>query len=142
VDPNTGSRRHALNPESEWVRTAVPELRIVDDELWMKVHANRRRNTMKTGSPRKPKQAVVEFRAARAHALTGLVHCGACGGMKTLADRGRYICEAFRRTRSCSNARGTSETVIGERMFAHLVSALRNETGLKVRLTISCHCTQ
>jgi len=49
--------------------------------------------------------------------------------------QGRYICEAFRRTRSCSNARGTSETVIGERMFAHLVSALRGETGLKGRLT-------
>ena len=32
-DPNTGKRLARINPESEWIVTNVPELRIVDDDL-------------------------------------------------------------------------------------------------------------
>ena len=33
-DPSTGRRVSRPNPETEWIRTNVPELRIVDDALW------------------------------------------------------------------------------------------------------------
>ena len=33
-DPSTGKRVSRLNPESEWIREEVPELRIIDDALW------------------------------------------------------------------------------------------------------------
>jgi len=33
-DPTTGKEVMRLNPESEWIRNAAPELRIVSDELW------------------------------------------------------------------------------------------------------------
>ena len=33
-DPDTGKRLARLNPPSEWITKDVPELRIVDDELW------------------------------------------------------------------------------------------------------------
>ncbi|MDU1693337.1 MAG: recombinase family protein, partial [Bradyrhizobium sp.] len=33
-DPATGKRVSRPNPESQWIRTEVPHLRIVDDELW------------------------------------------------------------------------------------------------------------
>ena len=36
-DPNTGKRVSRLNPQAKWIRTEVPELRIVDDELWQRV---------------------------------------------------------------------------------------------------------
>ena len=36
-DPNTGKRVSRPNPEAKWIRTEVPELRIVDDELWQRV---------------------------------------------------------------------------------------------------------
>ncbi len=36
-DPNTGKRVSRPNPEAKWIRTEVPELRIVDDELWLRV---------------------------------------------------------------------------------------------------------
>jgi len=36
-DPNTGKRVSRPNPEANWIRTEVPELRIVDDELWRRV---------------------------------------------------------------------------------------------------------
>jgi hypothetical protein len=38
-DPRTGRRVSRLNPESEWIVTDVPELRIVDDSLWQAVKA-------------------------------------------------------------------------------------------------------
>jgi site-specific DNA recombinase len=33
-DPTTGKRQARLNQPEEWVRRDVPELRVVDDELW------------------------------------------------------------------------------------------------------------
>lgn len=38
-DPSTGRRVSRLNPESEWIVKDVPDLRIVDDELWQAVRA-------------------------------------------------------------------------------------------------------
>ena len=38
-DPSTGKRVSRLNPESAWITTEVPELRIVDDALWLAVRA-------------------------------------------------------------------------------------------------------
>ena len=134
-DRLTGRVRHAPNPESEWVRTQVPELRIIDDDLWNKAHANRRRFAVRTPKTRKKDRPFLENRAASAHALTGLVHCGACGGMKTLADRGRYICETFRLTRACKNARGTSEEAIGTWLEVELQRSLAavHDLGAEVR---------
>ena len=36
-NPDTGKRVSRLNPESEWIVKDVPELRIIDQELWDKV---------------------------------------------------------------------------------------------------------
>lgn len=38
-DPSTGKRVSRLNAESEWIVKDVPDLRIVDDELWQAVRA-------------------------------------------------------------------------------------------------------
>jgi site-specific DNA recombinase len=42
-DPETGRRISRVNPETEWVRSEAPELRIVSDELWLKAQIIRRR---------------------------------------------------------------------------------------------------
>jgi site-specific DNA recombinase len=36
-DPNTGKRVSRPNPEAKWIRTEVPDLSIVDEELWQRV---------------------------------------------------------------------------------------------------------
>src|SRR5207253_8325769 len=36
-DPDTGKRVARTNPRSEWITKDVPELRIVDDEVWQAV---------------------------------------------------------------------------------------------------------
>jgi hypothetical protein len=33
-DPDTGKRVARANPPSEWITKDVPELRIIDDEVW------------------------------------------------------------------------------------------------------------
>jgi DNA invertase Pin-like site-specific DNA recombinase len=38
-DPETGKRVARPNPQSEWITKAVPDLRIIDDELWQGVQA-------------------------------------------------------------------------------------------------------
>src|SRR5580765_3363282 len=35
--PDTGKRVSRLNPPSQWVTTSVPDLRIVDDDVWNEV---------------------------------------------------------------------------------------------------------
>ena len=36
-DPATGKRVSRINPHEKWIRTEVPELRIIDDALWQAV---------------------------------------------------------------------------------------------------------
>jgi site-specific DNA recombinase len=67
-------------PESEWVRTPVEELRIVDEALWRRVSAHRSEiedRAVRFGSGRlsgrPPKDAAKNL-------LAGLATCGVCGG--------------------------------------------------------------
>lgn len=118
-NPITGKSRYVTNPPEEWTRTHVPELRIIDDELWRKVQAllNRRRaEAVIRVAPRKPPEERV-LNSHNQHALTGWVTCGVCGGMKSLGNEGRYICSNSRYAKTCSNARGTLEPVLLAAVF-------------------------
>jgi site-specific DNA recombinase len=77
-DPGTGRRLARPNLTSEWLVTDVPELRIVDQDLWEQVQA---RLTRIRQSPMVANSRATEFwtrRRAR-HLLTGLAFCGCCG---------------------------------------------------------------
>jgi site-specific DNA recombinase len=58
-DPDSGKRVLRLNPSSDWVTTAVPALRIVDDELWDQVKARQveMRRVASNGDPKRFNQA-------------------------------------------------------------------------------------
>ena len=45
-------------------------------------------------------------------ALTGWVKCGACGGIKHIANSTRYVCANHRYRGTCTNARGTREPLL------------------------------
>jgi len=77
-DPITGRRLARINPENEWIVTNVPELRIVDDVLWQRVHS--RLATIRN-SERVTKARAKKFWLDRRpkHLLTGLMICGNCG---------------------------------------------------------------
>src|SRR5690606_21543554 len=80
-DPDTGRRVSRPNPESEWLTTDVPHLRIIDQETFDA--ARKRKMERSHEAPAK--------RQRPRHLLSGLLKCGACGsGMRVHdKDRGR-----------------------------------------------------
>jgi site-specific DNA recombinase len=90
--PDTGKRSSVLNPESEWMREPVPQLRILDDETWSAVKA--RQKAIAEGPAkiaRQPKRL-----------LSGIMSCSLCGGSMTL-NGGKYACSHHRERGTCTN---------------------------------------
>ncbi|ABS14279.1 Resolvase domain protein [Brucella anthropi ATCC 49188] len=99
-DPETGKRVSRNNPESEWQRKNVPELRIVDEETAAMVAARVEERTFETTIERSPK---------RPRMLSGLLKCGKCGGGMTLDGynngKPRIRCVRTRETGTCDHTR-------------------------------------
>ncbi len=100
-DPETRKRVSQLNPPDEWIATEVPELRVIDENLWARAQALQESRSRETrpdigGGPdwrhRRPK-----------HLLSGLIKCAACGGGMTLLSRVYYGCAASRNKGTCAN---------------------------------------
>ena len=98
-DPSTGKRVSMLNPESEWVITEVPELRIVEDELWQAVR--QRQGALKSKDAGVP---VWDRRRPR-FLFSGLMTCGCCGGGFSKLSQDSFGCSASRKKglAVCSN---------------------------------------
>ena len=116
-DPNTGKRVSRRNPEAEWIRTEVPERRIVDDALWQAVKARQAELSKLFEAPTK---GVREARAKRmnearrpAFLLSGLLTCGCCGGKYGIVVADRYGCLNNQRRGTCSNGRTLRSAWIG-----------------------------
>jgi site-specific DNA recombinase len=81
--PGTKKRESRLNPESEWKIVDVPQLRIIDDELWQAVKARQAKLDARRDANRKEGDvAVMGNRTNRrpTYLLSGLTRCGCCGG--------------------------------------------------------------
>ncbi len=124
-DPSTGKRVSRLNPEAEWIVTDVPELRIVDDELWQAVRARQDEIADKFAN-------VTE--AVRAHhqknrlngarrpksLLSGLVFCGCCGGPYSLRGADRFACSNHISKGACTNSRTITREELENRVLGGL----------------------
>lgn len=99
-DPDTGRRISRLNPESEWVVHEVPDLRLIDQDVWDAVKARQSRlayDVVETSSnplndPRRPK-----------HLFAGLVKCGCCGGGYTMISKDLLGGATARNKGTCGN---------------------------------------
>jgi DNA invertase Pin-like site-specific DNA recombinase len=85
-DPETGKRVARPNPEHEWITKEVPKLRIIEDDLWERVQALKRRYSSRWGNKRQSKKRL----------FSGLLKCGCCGGGRTISRGDRYYCSARR----------------------------------------------
>ena len=93
-NPDNGKRVARLNPASEWIVKDVPELRIIDQELWDRVKARQqglRRN-----------QAFHEKQRPRM-LLSFLLKCGVCGGGFSKVSEKHYGCSTARNKGTCDN---------------------------------------
>src|SRR5262245_32248281 len=98
-DPDTGKRVSRPNPESEWITTAVPDLRIVPAPLFARVQAIKTERAHE-----RPERS----RRAR-HLLAGLLRCGCCGyamAVNNVSHKGRRIyCGRRKEGGRCENGR-------------------------------------
>ncbi|MEH3117215.1 MAG: recombinase family protein [Methylorubrum populi] len=127
-NPETGTRVSRVNPESAWIRTQAPHLRIVDDALWQAVR-ERQRGISALYVPHAA--ASREERAKRLHLtnrpvtlLSGLLTCGCCGGRISMVMTGRYACRNHLRKGVCDNGRTIRRDDIEARVLAGLKEKL------------------
>jgi site-specific DNA recombinase len=114
TDPKSRKQRIRPNPESEWISMPVPELRIIDDELWEAVQSKRNQHSgSRPECQRRPK-----------HLLSGLAVCGICGGGWTVVGNGYWACGRYRDGRGCTNNRSIRTDTFEHRVLAGLKSEM------------------
>ncbi len=121
-DPETGRRRSRVNDASAVIERSVPELRIVDDELWKRVKQRQREVKMSSaGKTKKP----WERRRPR-YLLSGLAKCGSCGGSYVMISQTHLGCATSRNKGLCGNrqtiSRASLEGMIIEGLKKHLMA--------------------
>jgi hypothetical protein len=127
-DPSTGRRVSRPNPPHEWVTADVPELQIVDDDLWQ---GARRHQAALAKVFEATTKGVRDARAkARSglrrpsYMLSGLLVCGCCSGKYGLVVGDRYGYLNRHRRNTCDNGRTIRRAIIEDRAL----------TGLKEKL--------
>jgi site-specific DNA recombinase len=94
-DPET--RRELIRPNEAAVHITgeAPHLRIIDEALWQSVQDQiTRRSSGPRSHQRRPRRL-----------LSGLCHCGICGGPMIIVNRDMWGCPARRAGRPCTNTR-------------------------------------
>ena len=139
VDPVTGRKRRVMNPESEWIVTETPDLRIVDEETWEQARKllNRRAALVERARPKPAPRAPAPPPSLWIQPLTGLVRCGVCGGNANLANRRRYVCATARFAKTCRNYRAVRSPQLVEALFPVLRDSLAAAPALRPAVLIS-----
>ena len=125
-DPDTGKRLSRSNPPDEWQWVDVPELRIVDDELFDRVQELMKPTTRaprETGALKRPKRL-----------LSGLLKCACGSGMSTKGKdktgRERIVCSAHHESRACP----CPQTFYLDKVERTVIDVLRKEVANPNRL--------
>lgn len=120
-DPDTGNRLSRCNPPAAWITTDVPQLRIIDDELWQAV---------------KDRQAAARRILTRAnlrqlhrpkYLFSGLTKCGTCGGGFILSSHDHLICFNARNRGTCTNRRSIKRVEVETRILRAMRERLLDE---------------
>jgi site-specific DNA recombinase len=105
ADPDTGSKSKRTRPKGDWIVTAAPHLRIIDQQVWdaaQRLRTNRATRHGPGGLTIRPTLV-----RNREHLLSGLLRCGTCNGKMIFANvsRGkRYVrCAAAQMKTDCSH---------------------------------------
>jgi len=99
-DLDSGKRIARLNPETDWVIRDVPELRIVDDALWLTV---RQRQASLKITPNDSASNPLVTRRRPKYLFAGLSRCGCCGGAYALISKNLLGCTTARNKGTCAN---------------------------------------
>ncbi|WP_338426374.1 recombinase family protein [Sphingopyxis kveilinensis] len=124
-DPRTGKEVMRLNPESEWIRNEVPELRIVGDALWQAAKCQQQALAERyTGARQAAQSRSAQGLRRPAYLLSGLLECGTCGGTYAVVVGDRYGCVGHHRRGSCTNNRTIRRGDLERRALAGITDRL------------------
>ena len=108
--------------KQQWEIVEVPELRIVDDDLWQRVKERQAMVRIEIG---RDEDGNALNRAHRRRFLfSGLLVCGLCGGGYTIVAHDRYGCASHKSKGTCGNTRTILRPEIEERVLAGLKERL------------------
>jgi site-specific DNA recombinase len=145
--PGTGKRVYRRRPESEWVITTAPHLRIVSDDLLAAVE-RRFETTQKLWGAGVKGTGLTRGHAKQVYLFSGLLVCGECGGSISLVGgrantkRSEYGCSlhAQRGDTVCKNdlriqrhevegrlLAGLQERVLREEFIDYVICGLQDE---------------
>lgn len=124
-DPSTGKRISRLNPEADWIVKNVPDLRIVDDELWQAARARQDEIADKfakvtEGVREHHRQNRLNGARRPKSLLSGLISCGCCGGPYALRGADRFACSNHVGKGICDNSRTIPRADLEARVLAGL----------------------
>ncbi|MFC5373785.1 recombinase family protein [Brevundimonas faecalis] len=119
-DPDTGKRQARPNPESEWIIQDVPELRLLDDELWQAVKDRQTATRLNRNDDGK---ATEHFRDRRRpkYLFSGLTKCACCGGGYSMISADLVGCATARNKGTCDNRKNIRR----DQLEARVLNALR-----------------
>ena len=136
TDPASGKRVTRFNPESEWIRNEVPDLRIISDEMWQAAKRQQAALAERHAGIREAAQVRALLNARRpAYLLSGLLECGICGGTYAIVVGDRYGCVGHHRGRTCSNNRTIRRADLERRALAGIADRLVSADKIEAAVT-------
>jgi site-specific DNA recombinase len=121
-DPDTGKRVARMNPPSEWITKDVPELPIIDDELWQAVQT-RYASVQRKWKTGEEGRRFNQFRRPK-YLFSGLTKCGECGAGFIVYSREQLGCFGTRDRGTCTNNLTISRHEVEERVLSALQDKL------------------
>lgn len=131
-DPDSGVRKRAERPESEWVVKDMPELRIVPQPLWDKVKA-RQRAQAEAAKAFKARVGKGKRGPGPKYLFSGLLVCDDCGSNFTIIDGAQnYGCAAHRDRgpAACKNGARIPRAVVEDKLLAAIREDLFTPNGV------------
>jgi site-specific DNA recombinase len=116
-DPETGKRQARPNPAAERIVQDVPELRIIDDELWNAAKARQAAIKTKRGDDGSEVQNSFRDRRRPKYIFSGLIKCASCGGGYAMISADLIGCSTARNKGTCKNRRSIQRDRLEERVL-------------------------
>jgi site-specific DNA recombinase len=124
-DPDTGKRVARTNPPSEWITKDVPELRIIDDEVWQAVQT-RYASVQRKWKTGEEGRRFNQFRRPK-YLFSGLTKCGECGAGFIVYSREQLGCFGARDRGTCTNKLTIPRPEVEQRVLRALQDKLMRE---------------
>lgn len=123
-DPETGRRLSRINPPAAWTVVAVPELRMVPEDLWQQAQAMKREAVgTRAEQHMRPK-----------HLFSGLLRCASCGGAYISIGKDYVGCANHRESGTCDNGGSTRRSEVERRVLEGVAKKLLAPAVLRAAL--------